>query len=192
MRYFKLVQDFENDDDYVIVKSSNKAEHYDSEIVKGELIENWDKDIKFEYNVEDGKILSDYLVSDNGWVIVSKKFRDVVKEIVGENIQYLDINIINSKTKEEDNTYKVANVTKHLEALDLENSVYDFFELDDEKILSVEKYALKQDVIKNCNIFKLKDETIPVFVSEKVKDIVEENSLIGFQFLEVKVVQFNA
>lgn len=128
MRYFKLVYDFENDDDYVIVKSSNKAEHYDSEIVKGELIENWDKDIKFEYNVEDGKILSDYLASDNGWVIVSKKFRDVVKEIVGENIQYLDINIINSKTKEEDNTYKVANVTKHLEALDLENSVYDFFE----------------------------------------------------------------
>ena len=102
MRYFKLVYDFENDDDYVIVKSSNKAEHYDSEIVKGELIENWDKDIKFEYNVEDGKILSDYLASDNGWVIVSKKFRDVVKEIVGENIQYLDINIINSKTKEED------------------------------------------------------------------------------------------
>lgn len=39
-----------------------------------------------------------------------------MKEIVGENIQYLDINIINSKTKEEDNTYKVANVTKHLEA----------------------------------------------------------------------------
>ncbi|WP_303210704.1 hypothetical protein [uncultured Clostridium sp.] len=66
MRYFKLVYDFENDDDYVIVKSSNKAEHYDSEIVKGELIENWDKDIKFEYNVEDGKILSDYLASDNG------------------------------------------------------------------------------------------------------------------------------
>ena len=38
MRYFKLVYDFENDDDYVIVKSSNKAEHYDREIVKGELI----------------------------------------------------------------------------------------------------------------------------------------------------------
>lgn len=188
MRYFKLVYDFENDDDYVIVKSSNKAEDYDSKIVKGEVIENWDKDIKFEYNVEDGKILSDYLASDNGWVIVSKKFRDVMKEIGGEDIQYLDINIMNSKTKEEDNTYKVVNVTKHLEALDLENSVYDFFELDDEKILSVEKYALKQDVIKNYNIFKLNDETIPVFVSEKVKDIVEENSLIGFQFLEVKVV----
>lgn len=111
-----------------------------------------------------------------------------MKEVVGENIQYLDINIINSKTKEQDNTYKVVNVIKHLTALDLENSVYDFFELDDEKILSVEKYALKQDVIKNYNIFKLNDETIPVFVSEKIKDIVEENSLIGFQFLEVKVV----
>lgn len=188
MRYFKLVYDFENDDDYVIVKSSNKAEDYDSDIVKGELIDNWDKNIKFEYNIDDGKILSDYLASDNGWVIVSKKFQDVMKEIIEGNIQYLDIGIINNKTKEEDNTYKIVNVTKLLDALDLENSVYDFFELDDEKILSVEKYALKQDVIKNCNIFKLKDETIPVFVSEKVKDIVEQNSLIGFQFLEVKVV----
>ncbi len=188
MRYFKLVYDFENDDDYAIVKSSDKANKYDREIVKGEFVKNWDKDIKFEYSVEDGKILSDYLASDNGWDIVSKKFRDVMKEIVGENIQYLDINIINNKTKEEDNTYKVVNVTKHLKALDLKNSVYDFFELDDEKILSVEKYALKQDVIKNDNIFKLNDETIPIFVSEKIKDIIQENSLIGFQFLEVKVV----
>ena len=79
MRYFKLVYDFENDDDYAIVKSSNKAEDYDSDIVKGELIDNWDKNIKFEYNIDDGKILSDYLASDNGWVIVSKKFQDVMK-----------------------------------------------------------------------------------------------------------------
>ena len=47
-------------------------------------------------------------------------------------------------------------------------------------------------MIGNKNIFKLKDDTIPIFVSEKFKNIVEENSLIGFQFLEVKVVQFNA
>lgn len=188
MRYFKLVYDFENDDDYVIVKSNNKAENYDSRIVKGDFIENWDKNIKFQYDVKEGEILSDYLATDSGWVIVSKKFREVTREIIGKHVQYLDINIINSKTKEEDNTYKVVNVTKHLEALDLENSVYDFFELDDEKILSVEKYALKQDVIKNYNIFKLNDEPIPIFVSERFKDIVEENSLVGFQFLEVKVV----
>lgn len=188
MRYFKLVYDYDSDEDYVILASSKSAESYDNKIVQGEFIKEWDNSMKFEYNVEEGKILTDYLASDNRWMIVSKKFRDLMKEIVAEHIQYLDINIINSLTKEENNTYKVANVIKHLDALDLKNSVYDYFELDDEKILYVEKYALKKDVIKNCDIFKLKGETLPVFVSEKVKDIVEKNSLIGFQFLEVKVI----
>lgn len=188
MRYFKLVYDFENDDDYVIVTSNKKAEEYDDKLVKGELIKNWDREMKFKYNVEEGKILTDYLASDNGWFIVSKKFRDLMKETIGKSIQYLDINIINSITKEDDNTYKVANVTTLLDALDLENSIYDFFELDDEKILSVEKYALKKEKINNYNIFRLKDESIPIFVSEEVKNIIEENLLIGFKFLEVKVV----
>lgn len=188
MRYFKLIYDFENDDDYVVVISDKKAEEYDKKILKGELIKNWDREIKFEYNVEEGKIFTDYLANDNGWLIVSKNFFDLMEDIVGETIQYLDINITNSITKEEYKNYKVANVTTLLDALDLENSIYDFFELDDEKILSVEKYALKREKIKNYNIFKLKDECIPIFVSEKVKEIVEKNSLTGFQFLEVKVV----
>ncbi len=43
-------------------------------------------------------------------------------------------------------------------------------------------------MIENYNLFRLKNDAIPIFVSEKFKNIVEENSLIGFQFLEVKVV----
>ena len=188
MRYFKLIYDFENDDDYVVVISDKKAEEYDKKILEGELIKNWDREIKFEYNVEEGKIFTDYLANDNGWLIVSKNFFDLMEETVGETIQYLDINITNSITKEEYKNYKVANVTTLLDALDLENSIYDFFELDDEKILSVEKYALKKEEISNYDIFKLEGETIPIFVSERFKKIVEENSLVGFKFLEVKVV----
>ena len=188
MRYFKLAYDFENDDNYVIVTSNNNFEDYDNKIVKGEFVNDWNKEIKFEYNIEDGKIFTDYLASDNGWVIVSKKFRDIMKEITKECIQYLDINIVNSMTGEEDKSYKVANIIKLVDALDLENSTYDFFELDDEKILSVEKYALKKEEISNYDIFKLEGETIPIFVSERFKKIVEENSLVGFKFLEVKVV----
>ncbi|MDO5292532.1 MAG: hypothetical protein Q4F05_07250 [bacterium] len=70
----------------------------------------------------------------------------------------------------------------------MKKPIYDFYELDDEKILFVEKYTLKKENINNNSIFRLKEEPIPVFVSEKVKDIVERNSLIGFQILEVKVI----
>lgn len=109
-------------------------------------------------------------------------------EILNENIQCLGIKIINETTNEENNTYKILNVTKHLDALDLDNSVYDIFQFGEDRVLSIEKYALKKTIIESNNIFKLDNETIPVFVSEKFKQVVEENNLIGFQFIEVKTV----
>jgi len=69
----------------------------------------------------------------------------------------------------------------------LEKSVYDEFKLDDNIIISIEKYALKRNPIEDHHIFKLKDDTIPTFVSEEIKNIVEENNFLGFDFLEVRV-----
>ena len=190
MKYYKLIYDFENDDDYdyAMLKSDDITDFYDNRISKGEYIDCWDNDIKLKYNEDDGNILSDFLAIDNGWIIVSKKFCNVMHEILNENIQCLGIKIINETTNEENNTYKILNVTKHLDALDLDNSVYDIFQFGEDRVLSIEKYALKKTIIESNNIFKLDNETIPVFVSEKFKQVVEENNLIGFQFIEVKTV----
>ena len=72
--------------------------------------------------------------------------------------------------------------------LDLNNSKYDVFELDGEKIVFVEKYALKSSEIVNKHIFRLKNDTIPIFVSETLKKIIEDNKFTGFEFLEVDVI----
>lgn len=188
MKYYLLSYDYENDDDYIIITANEKAEKYNYDMLKGEVLEGWNNDIEFYYTKDYGSILTDYLATDNRWLVVSKKFRSVVDKIVCNSIQYLDIKIINKETDEINNSYKVANVVNLLGALDLENSKYDVFELDDEKIISIEKYALRKNAIKNNHIFKLREDTIPIFVSQEFKNIIEENSLIGFQFLEVKVV----
>ena len=85
-------------------------------------------------------------------------------------------------------SYFVANIVTVIDALDLDNSKYDVFELDDEKIISVEKYALKSSQIVNRHIFRLKDKTIPIFVSETLKKVIEDNKFTGFEFLEVDVI----
>lgn len=188
MKYYLLSYDYENDDDYIIITANDTAERYNYDMFKGEQLENWDENVMFEYSNEDGHILTDYLASNNRWLVVSEKLRNLIGKIENNSIQYLDIRIRNSETNEINDTYKVANVITILDALDLENSKYDLFELDDEKVLSVEKYALQKNMLENNNIFKLKDDTIPVFVSEKVKDIIMSNGLLGFAFLEVKVV----
>ena len=188
MRYYKLVYDFDNDDDYVILKSNSEMDIYDDDISNGKCISYWNIDTKFEYNEVEGKILSDYLAADNGWIVVSDRFCRIMSELFEGAVQYLDVVVANKTTNEEYNTFKVLNVINHLNALDLDNSKYDVFEYGDNKVLSVEKYVLKKSILKNLHIFKLSDETIPVFVSESVKKLIENSFLTGFQFVEVKTI----
>lgn len=188
MKYYKLIYDFENDDNYIGCTVSDALNLSQYIVCEGIKIENWNNNITFDFNPDEGEVETEYLGNSYGWLIFSSKFKNNMSYLVDTSIQYLDISIRNIKNNTELIGYNVANVITVLDALDLENSKYDLFELDDEKILSVEKYALKGCKIKDYNIFKLKDDTIPTFVSEEFKNKVEENNFTGFQFLEVKVV----
>lgn len=93
------------------------------------------------------------------WLVVSKKFRKLIEGIVDENaIQYLSTKLIDTKNNAENTEYRIANLLDVVDALDLEHSQYDLFELDNEKI-----------------------------ISERIRNIIENNSLMGFAFIEVEV-----
>lgn len=188
MKYYKLIYDFENDNDYIGCTVSDKFNINQYIVCEGKKVDDWNDNTLLEFSSDEGDIESDYLANNYGWLVFSENFKKKMDCLIENDIQYLDIKIRNTKNQSELAGYKVVNVITVMDALDLENSKYDLFELDDEKIMSIEKYALKKDRIVNSNIFKLKDDTIPTFVSEKFKKIVEENNLTGFQFLEIKVV----
>ena len=81
--------------------------------------------------------------------------------------------------------YFVVNIYNLVDALGLTNSKYDIFVVgDNENIVVIEKYALKKEKISDVDIFKLKDNTIPKFISEKVVNLIKKNNLTGcFIFL---------
>lgn len=187
MRYYKLIYDYEKDDNYVncdIAHIGNMDEYI---AISGKEIKKWDK-VVFEYDSTEGNILTDYLANLYRWLVVSEEFCKMIQKIAENEVQYLPVKVIDRNTKAEDASYFVANIVNLINAIDLENSKYDIFELGDEKIISVEKYALKRREIVNKHIFRLKDDTIPVFVSETLKNVIEENKFTGFEFLEVEVV----
>lgn len=186
MRYFKLMYDYERDDKYVNCDNGDIGNMNEYEVSEGCRIDRWDK-VTFKYNSNEGDILSDYLANVYGWLVVSDAFRKLTHNIIQDQIQYLPIRLVESNTKREIDSFSVANVVKLVDALDLEKSKYDIFELGDRKIIDVEKYALKKEIIKDCHIFRLQDDTIPIFVSETLKKVIEENNLLGFAFLEVDV-----
>ena len=121
---------------------------------------------------------------------------DGVKEILlfgsglapSDKIQNLPVTLFDVFEKCKNESYSVLNVLDVIDAIDLEHSDYDVLKLGDKKINFVKKYALKKKAIEGHDIFRLKNDTIPLFISERVKNAIEENQLLGFDYLEVKVV----
>lgn len=189
MKYYKLLYDHKNDIDFIGCLSDELygVDQYDVE--QGESISHWDERITLVYNPNEGNRATDYLANDLGWLVVSSKLKKILEEADITGIQYLPINVKNKLDNQELEGYLVANICNIVDALDFENSKYDLFDIDEnEKMLAVEKYVLKKDRVKDVNIFKIGEDNIPNFVSEKFKKIIEANNLTGFDFLEVKVV----
>lgn len=187
MRYYKLIYDYEQDDNYVNCDVASIGNMNEYITISGEEIKQWDE-VVFEYDSKEGNVLTDYLANLYRWFIVSENFSNKTQKILESQVQFLPIKVIDRFSGIQVNSYFAANIVTVIDALDLDNSKYDVFELDDEKIISVEKYALKSSEIVNSHIFRLKNDTIPIFISETLKKVIEDNEFTGFEFLEVDVI----
>lgn len=187
MKYFKLLYDYEKDNDYVNCDHAHLGSIDKYVLNRGEIIKQWEN-IMFEYNSVEGNILTDYIANLYRWLIVSDRFIQLTNDILCNQVQYLPITIRDKQTNKEIDSYRAVNILNVADGLDLEKAIYDYFSLNDQKIISVRKYVLKGNSIKGQHIFRLKDDMIPIFVSENFKKIIEDNMLVGFDFFEVEVV----
>ena len=187
MKYYKLMYDYEKGERYIDCNDADLQE-IDRYIVSGGILINEWKQIIFEYDGSK-EIMTDYVFNAYRWPIVSKKFCSLVSGLVpSDKIQNLPVTLFDVSEKCKDESYSVLNVLDVIDAIDLEHSDYDVLKLGDKKINFVKKYALKKKAIEGHDIFRLKNDTIPLFISERVKNAIEENQLLGFDYLEVKVV----
>lgn len=188
MRYFKLFMDDTNDDDVVaFCHEDHGFESY--ELDEAKEIQGWDNPINFYYDPEEGNRKTDYLGNDEAWFMISPKFKSVIDQVGGTNVQYLPVNVINEKDGST-HQYYVANILETVDALNLEHSDYFTTELDDgRKVYSITKYAIDEKAAEGHHLFKLKKyNVIPFFISERLRDEILSNGITGCDFLEVRVV----
>lgn len=87
------------------------------------------------------------------WRIVSPKFINLMQDLIKDCVQYLDVEI----RSQEINYYdcKIMHVTKSLEALDYEHSVYTYMG-DNDEYLSITKAVLKNQNLMEVIYLELK------------------------------------
>lgn len=134
MRYYKLIYDYEKDDNFVNCDSAYIGTMDEYITVSGKEIKEWEK-VVFEYDSTEGNILTDYLANLYRWPIVSDDFCKAIQGFTENQVQYLPVKVMDKNTKLETDSYFVMNIMNIIDAIDLENSKYDVFELDDEKII---------------------------------------------------------
>ena len=86
--------------------------------------------------------------------------------------------------------YYIANIIKVVDALCLDKSEY--FETEIEgigTIYTVSKYGIYADKTDSADVFKLSNrQEIPIFVSEKFKDLIQKVNITGISLTEISVV----
>lgn len=187
MRYYKFFFDYSGENDILCFCEDSKGfEGYHLE--EGVFINNWDENLTFIFNPDEGNYLTDYLANDLGWFLVSSKLKSILKQFDKDEIQYLPVKIVNSKDNSQIEGYTVANILSVIDVLNLEHSDYSVIEVDDEKIYSIIKYAINKKGLSNYHIFKIKGYEIPRFVSETLKVSMKKQGITGYELLEIKTI----
>ena len=187
MKYYKLSLNMDGEND-VVCHFENDFGMNQNMMITGKNVKNWDKRFEFFYVKEEGNIWTDYLANDKGWFLVSKKLKTLL-ESVNTDIQFFEVNIKEKNNKAVSQIYYIANIVKTVDALCLDKSLY--FETKIEgmgTIYTISKYGIYEDKTENADVFKLSNrQEIPVFVSEKFKNLIEKEQITGISLTEINV-----
>ncbi len=187
MKYYKLSFDMKMNGN-IICHYENDFEINQNSLVTGKIFEFWDDRFEFYYIKDEGNIWTDYLFNDKGWFLISSKFKRIL-ETINTDIQYFSVNIKEKDDEKKTKEYYVANIIKVVDALCLHKSKYFETYIDGiGSIYTVSKYGIYSNKTEDADMFKLANrQEIPIFISEKLKCILELENITGVSFVEINV-----
>lgn len=105
--------------------------------------------------------------------------------LIENSVEWLPVNVQRKNKKMEINEHFILHVTNMVDALDYENSAVRYSPYDNQSIIWIDKFSFLEEKISGQHIFKLPE--MPknhVFVSDKFRNLVIDNGIIGWEFIE--------
>ncbi len=136
-----------------------------------------------------GEKEQDYIVVRTGWCVVSDKVKKVFEECKVKGVQFLPVHIIHHKTHKEYGPCWAWNVYQEVDGLDWEHTQWLSKKPEKEEYpsLSIVMEALRLDVVKDLDIFRLHIKgtgDVTVYISPRVKECLEKaGATSGFELI---------
>lgn len=190
MTYYKLLMVDTTDQDAVAnLVDCFGFDHY--HLSRAEFVDSPPDIFVFHFDPVNGNLLTDYLANDMGWLLVSKRLKDIIMELIGpHDVQIIPANVIaySNGLSGETYDYYVLNVLTIVDGVELSKSDYHMTDLGDRVVYTIRKPVIRETAVDGLNMFKLEKTYISIFVSEIFRNKVLEANISGVGFLDVGTV----
>jgi hypothetical protein len=141
--------------------------------------------LRLDWSREDKPL--DLTYTDSCMPVATKRIAEILEAIAGKDIQRFPVRVDRM-----DEDYDIINVVAVIDCLDTARSDITWFEEGNDvrpdlagKPWTVSPLFVDSARIGNQNIFRIKDYTSPVIVSEAIKQALEEAGVTGVRFVSV-------
>lgn len=131
---------------------------------------------------------TDILANGLGWPIIGERLVEIMKSYSDADLQIVSVPLFNALTKEPILRYKVINILRWVEAIDLEQSVTSHMTILGEKVLNVIEPVFRTALIpSHVHIFRPKESPLDMVISEELARAISAES-VGVALIPTKSV----
>lgn len=164
-----------------------KKGFFDNIILSENVIREW-PNVEFYYSSRVSNKDSDLLLNIKRWPIIHKRVKETLETEGIKGIKYYPVKLIDVVTQDVNNNYFLMFVTNFIDAYDMDKSKYRYNEKYDFYTFLPNEIYLNSNVCCHYDVFRCKKSVAQLYVSEKIKSIVEKNEWTGFGFYQQKEV----
>lgn len=158
-----------------------KKGYFDNIILEPHSIKNW-PNVEFYYSSKVSNLESEYLLNVKRWPIVHIRVMEEFNKKGIKGLQYFPVKLIDVVTQSVNTNYVLMYVVNFIDAFDMEKSKYKYNAKYDFYTFVPKETYLNKSVCLKHDIFRCSKSVASIYVSERIKRIVEENHWIGFAF----------
>lgn len=160
-----------------------KLGFFDNIILAPRSITDW-PNVEFYYSSKASNLESDYLLNVKRWPIVHIRVMKEFEKKGIKGLKYFPVKLIDVVTQNVNSNYVLMYIENFINAFDMDKSKYKYNEKYDFYTFMPKETYLNENICSEYDVFRCSKSVAAIYVSEKIKNIIEENDWIGFTLYE--------
>ena len=161
--------------------SDIKKGFFDNIILSPRVIDDW-PNVEFYYSSKVSVLESDYLLNIKRWPIIHTRVMEEFNSRGIKGIQYLPIRLVDVVTQKVNHNYVLMYIQNFIDAFDMKKSKYRYNEKYNYYTFIPQETYLNLKICADHDVFRCSKSVASIYVSGKIKQIVEEKNWTGFEF----------